>query len=134
MEVVCRTPEGKLEVYLKGAPEVVVKLCDSILDSGKVRKLDETEQKKLLDMHLRLAEKGERIIALAFRQAEELKEYTATFIFLGFIGIIDLPRPEAREAIARCHAAGIKVVMITGDHPVTAESIAGTWDLQVRKA
>ncbi|HOW13721.1 cation-transporting P-type ATPase [Methanosarcina sp.] len=124
MEVVCRTPEGKLEVYLKGAPEVVVKLCDSILDSGKVRKLDETEQKKLLDMHLRLAEKGERIIALAFRQAEELKEYTATFIFLGFIGIIDPPRPEAREAIARCHAAGIKVVMITGDHPVTAESIA----------
>jgi len=124
MEVVCRTPEGKLEVYLKGAPEVVVKLCDSILESGKVRKLDETEQKELLDRHLRLAEKGERIIALAFRQAEELKEYTATFIFLGFIGIIDPPRPEARGAIARCHTAGIKVVMITGDHPVTAESIA----------
>ena len=52
------------------------------------------------------------------------REYTGDFIFLGFIGIVDPPRPEAREAIAKCHAAGIKVVMITGDHPVTAESIA----------
>ena len=90
-------------------------------ESGR---LDETEQKELLDRHLRLAEKGERVIALAYRQAEEQKEYTGDFIFLGFIGIVDPPRPEAREAIAKCHAAGIKVVMITGDHPVTAESIA----------
>jgi sodium/potassium-transporting ATPase subunit alpha len=124
MEVICRTPEGKLEVYLKGAPEVVVKMCSSVLDSGGVRKLDETEQQALLERHLRLAKKGERIIALAYRQIEELKEYTEDFIFLGFIGIVDPPRPEAREAIAKCHTAGIKVVMITGDHPVTAESIA----------
>lgn len=124
MEVICRTPEGELEVYLKGAPEVVVTMCTSVMESGEIRELDDTEQKELLDRHLRLAEKGERIIALAFRQAEEIKEYTNAFIFLGFIGIADPPRPEAREAIARCHAAGIKVVMITGDHPVTAESIA----------
>ena len=124
MEVICRTPEGKLEVYLKGAPEVVVKMCSSVLASEGVKKLDETEQKKLLDRHLRLAEKGERVIALAHRQGEDQKEYTEDFIFLGFIGIVDPPRPEAREAIARCHTAGIKVVMITGDHPATAESIA----------
>ncbi|MGA9188352.1 MAG: cation-transporting P-type ATPase [Methanosarcina sp.] len=124
MEVICHTPEGKLEVYLKGAPEVVVEMCGAVMDSGEVRKLDETEQKELLDRHLRLAEKGERVIALAYRQAEEQKEYTGDFIFLGFIGIVDPPRPEAREAIAKCHAAGIKVVMITGDHPVTAEAIA----------
>lgn len=131
MEVICRTPEGKFEVYLKGAPEVVVHMCSSVMQSGKVRKLDETEQKNLLDRHLRLAEKGERVIALAFRQAEELKEYAGDFIFLGFIGIVDPPRPEAREAIAKCHAAGIKVVMITGDHPVTAESIARDVGLSV---
>ncbi|MDD3245286.1 MAG: cation-transporting P-type ATPase [Methanosarcina sp.] len=124
MEVVCRTPEGKLEVYLKGAPEVVVEMCGLVMESGGVRKLDEAGQKELLDRHLGLAEKGERIIALAFRQAEGEKEYTGDFIFLGFIGIVDPPRPEARDAIAKCHAAGIKVVMITGDHPVTAESIA----------
>lgn len=124
MEVICRTPEGKLEVYLKGAPEVVVKMCSLSLDSGGIRKLDEIEQQELLNRHLSLAKKGERIIALAYRQIEEIKEYTEDFIFLGFIGIVDPLRSEAREAIAKCHTAGIKVVMITGDHPVTAESIA----------
>src|SRR5690606_27031859 len=110
--------------YLKGAPEVVVKMCSSSLDSGEIRKLDENKQQKLLDRHLSFAKKGERIIALAYRQIEELKEYTEDFIFLGFVGIVDPPRPEAREGIAKCHTAGITVVMITGDHPVTAESIA----------
>ena len=124
MEVICRTPEGKLEAYLKGAPEIVVEMCGSVMESGEVRKLTESEKKELLDRHLRLAERGERVIALAYRQAEEQKEYTGDFIFLGFIGIVDPPRPEVREAIAKCHAAGIKVVMITGDHPVTAEAIA----------
>ena len=124
MEVICRTPEGKLEIYLKGAPEVVVKMCGSVIDSGEVRKLTENEKKELLDRHLRLAERGERVIALAYRQAEDQKEYAEDFIFQGFIGIVDPPRPEVREAIAKCHAAGIKVVMITGDHPVTAEAIA----------
>jgi sodium/potassium-transporting ATPase subunit alpha len=124
MEVLCHTPEGKLEAYLKGAPEVVVEICGSVMESGEVRKLTESKKKELLDRHLELARKGERVIALAYRQAEEQKEYTGDFIFLGFIGIVDPPRPEAREAIAKCHAAGIKVVMITGDHPVTAESIA----------
>ncbi len=124
MEVICRTPERKLEAYLKGAPEVVVGMCSSALSSEGIMKIGETEQKELLDRHLRLAKKGERIIALAYRQAEEQKEYTGDFIFLGFVGIVDPLRPEAREAISKCHAAGIKVVMITGDHPITAESIA----------
>jgi len=124
MEVICRTPEGKLEVYLKGAPEVVVKMCSSALVPGGTKTMGEAEQKELLARHLRLAGKGERVIALAYRQGEDLREYTGDFIFLGFIGIVDPPRPEARDAIAKCHAAGIKVVMITGDHPVTAESIA----------
>ena len=124
MEVICHTPEGKLEAYLKGAPEVVVQMCSSAISAEGIKKLDEAKRKELLDRHLRLAKKGERIIALAYRQAEEPREYTGDFIFLGFIGIVDPLRPEAREAIAKCHAAGIKVVMITGDHPVTAESIS----------
>lgn len=124
MEVICHTPEGKLEIYLKGAPEEVVKMCSSVMEAGKVRKLKESENKELLEGHLELARKGERVIALAFRQSEEQKEQTGDFTFLGFIGIVDPPRPEAKEAIAKCHAAGIKVVMITGDHPVTAEAIA----------
>lgn len=124
MEVICQTPEGKLDVYLKGAPEVIVKMCSSALVSGGTKEMGEAEQKELLSRHLKLAGKGERVIALAYRQGEDIREYTGDFTFLGFIGIVDPPRPEARDAIARCHAAGIKVVMITGDHPVTAESIA----------
>lgn len=124
MEVICCTPEGELEVYLKGAPEVVVKMCSSAINSEGTIELNETKQQQLLDRHLSLAKKGERIIALAYRQGEDLREHTGGFVFLGFIGILDPLRPEARDAIARCHAAGIKVVMITGDHPVTAESIA----------
>ena len=93
-------------------------------NSGEAEELDQRQEKGTFDQHLRLAERGERVIALAYRQAEERKEYTGDFIFLGFIGIVDPPRPAAREAIAKCHAAGIKVVMITGDHPVTAEAIA----------
>lgn len=57
MEVICRTPEGKLEVYLKGAPEVVVKMCSFAIDSGGITELDETKQQQLLDRHLRLAKK-----------------------------------------------------------------------------
>lgn len=81
MEVICSTPEGELEVYLKGAPEVVVKMCSSSMDSGGIRKLDEAKQQELLDQHLSLAKKGERIIALAYRQIEELKEYTEVLFF-----------------------------------------------------
>ncbi|HII02326.1 TPA: cation-transporting P-type ATPase [Methanosarcinaceae archaeon] len=124
MEVLCRTPEGGLESYLKGAPEIVVEMCDSIIEGGGPRELRRREKEALLDRHLRMAERGERVIALAYREAEKPEEYTEGFVFLGFIGIVDPPRPEAKGAIAKCHAAGIKVVMITGDHPVTAESIA----------
>ncbi len=124
MEVLCRTPEGGLESYLKGAPEIVVEMCDFLIEGGGVRELSRREKEELLDRHLRMAERGERVIALAYREAEKPEEYTEGFVFLGFIGIVDPPRPEAKGAIAKCHAAGIKVVMITGDHPVTAESIA----------
>ena len=124
MEVLCKTPEDELEVYLKGAPEIVVEMCDSILEAGGVQALGKGEREKLQERHLQLASKGERVIALAYRKAEKQEEYTGGFVFLGFIGIMDPPRPEAKEAILKCHAAGIKVVMITGDHPVTAGAIA----------
>jgi len=126
MEVICRTPEGRMEAYLKGAPEIVVEMCDYLIEAGAVRELSRREKEELLDRHLKMAERGERVIALAYREAKKQEEYSEGFVFLGFIGIVDPPRPEAKRAIAKCHASGIKVVMITGDHPVTAESIART--------
>ena len=124
MQVICSTPQGELEAYLKGAPEIVVDMCSSIITKdGEVPLTDEKKQ-TILDKHLAMAEKGERVLALAYRVAEEQIDYQNGFAFLGFAGAIDPPRAEARDAISRCHTAGIKVVMITGDHPVTARSIA----------
>ncbi|MDD3043477.1 MAG: cation-transporting P-type ATPase, partial [Methanosarcinaceae archaeon] len=124
MQVICSTPDGGFEAYLKGAPEMVIEMCESVLEPEGEVKLGDSEKQELMDRHLQMAGKGERVIALAFRKVDEKKEYMENFVFLGLVGIVDPPRPEAREAIARCHAAGIKVVMITGDHPVTAESVA----------
>nr|WP_321497916.1 cation-transporting P-type ATPase [uncultured Methanolobus sp.] len=124
MQVICSTPAGDMEAYLKGAPEVILEMCSHVLVNDTEETLDEDEKRKLEEEHLEMAKKGERVLAFAYRKAQQSTEYEDEFVFLGFAGAVDPPRPEAREAIRKCHLAGIKVVMITGDHPVTARSIA----------
>ncbi|NYT19182.1 MAG: HAD-IC family P-type ATPase, partial [Methanosarcinales archaeon] len=126
MQVIYNTDSGEQESYLKGATEVVVKMCDRVLMNGDEVPLNEDDRKDLLDMHLKIAERGERVLALAYRSVEDEIEYDTGFTFIGFAGAVDPPRPEVKDAIHKCHRAGIKVVMITGDHPVTALSIAKT--------
>ncbi|WP_371413177.1 cation-translocating P-type ATPase [Methanococcoides sp. AM1] len=126
MQVIYQTDSDEKESYLKGASEVVVKMCDHILMNGDEVPITEEDRNDLLDMHLKIAERGERVLALAYRRAEGEIEYDAGFTFIGFAGAVDPPRPEVKDAIQKCHRAGIKVVMITGDHPVTAVSIAKT--------
>jgi sodium/potassium-transporting ATPase subunit alpha len=126
MQVVCKTPEGNMEAYMKGAPEVILDMCSHVLVNGKEETFDENEKKELAAEHLEMAKRGERVLSFAYRKADSVKEYEDGFVFLGFAGAVDPPRPEATEAIKKCHLAGIKVVMITGDHPVTARSIAAT--------
>jgi sodium/potassium-transporting ATPase subunit alpha len=111
---------------MKGAPEVILDMCSHVLVDGKEETLDDNQKKDLAAEHLEMAKKGERVLSFAYRKAEGVKEYEDGFVFLGFAGAVDPPRPEASEAIKKCHLAGIKVVMITGDHPVTARSIAAT--------
>ncbi|TGC11541.1 cation-translocating P-type ATPase [Methanolobus halotolerans] len=124
MQVICRTPEGDMDSYLKGAPEVLLKLCNRIMLDGEEQELTGRMKRGLEDEYLQMAERGERVLAYAFRKADEIKEYEEGFTFLGFSGALDPARPEAKESIRRCYRAGIKVVMITGDHPVTATSIS----------
>jgi sodium/potassium-transporting ATPase subunit alpha len=126
MQVICKTPDGTMEAYMKGAPEVILDMCSHVLVDGKEETLDDNQKKDLAAEHLEMAKKGERVLSFAYRKAEGVKEYEDGFVFLGFAGAVDPPRPEASEAIKKCHLAGIKVVMITGDHPVTARSIAAT--------
>ena len=110
--------------YSKGAPEVILETCTSqATENGKVP-LGHEEKQKILEMAREMAGEALRVLAVAARPnaSIELAEHEMTF--LGLVGMIDPPRPEAKAAIETCDQAGIKVVMITGDHPVTAQAVA----------
>ncbi|OGT07143.1 MAG: ATPase [Gallionellales bacterium RBG_16_57_15] len=124
MSVICDTPQGHM-LYCKGAPESVLPLCGTMLLQGKHQPLDEASRASLLDAHEQMTERGLRVIALAYRSLPLKAEQRETeLIFAGLVGLVDPPRPGVTEAIATCHAAGIRVIMITGDHPQTASALA----------
>ncbi|MEW6222884.1 MAG: HAD-IC family P-type ATPase, partial [Candidatus Hadarchaeota archaeon] len=122
--------KGKGHVaYMKGAPEVVLKHCTKIYMNGKVRGLTEEDRKKALKVNDKLADQALRNLALAYKElAEKAPSFGEKdekgFVFVGIMGMIDPPRQEVKEAIKLCKNAGIKVVMVTGDHALTAAAIA----------
>ncbi|APH39684.1 cation-translocating P-type ATPase [Methanohalophilus halophilus] len=124
MQVICSIPGNSLEAYLKGAPEVIIDMCSFLMTKNGTVELNEERKQDLMKKNIELAEKGERVIAFAYRAVDDIRQFQEGFVFVGFVGTVDPPRPQIKEAIAKCHSAGIKVVMITGDHPVTARSIA----------
>ncbi|MBK7409941.1 MAG: HAD-IC family P-type ATPase [Saprospirales bacterium] len=100
-----------------------------IYDKGAVRAMTDLDRKKILSINHSFAENALRVIALAYREAPEGPKYEIDrvekdLIFVGLAGIIDPPREGVKEAVARCRTAGIKLMMITGDHQVTATAIA----------
>ncbi|PPC91084.1 MAG: ATPase [Methylobacter sp.] len=112
--------------YCKGAPESVLPYCNSQWLNGGEQPLESAE---LLKIAVDMAAQGLRVLALAFRVFPEKpsgqpQDIEREFCFLGFVGLIDPPRPEAENAVALCKQAGIVPVMITGDHPATALAIA----------
>jgi len=124
------THRGKKLIFVKGAPEKVVDMCAEYMHGGAINKKD------ILHVASGFAKEGVRVLAFAYKEVEgELEELTCRdvecpgitsgLVFAGLQGMIDPPRPEAIEAIRSCKRAGIRVVMITGDHAVTARSIAG---------
>jgi potassium/sodium efflux P-type ATPase len=125
--------EGELGVAVvtKGAPDVLLARCTGERVRGQVRPLTEERQSELHATVGRLADSALRTLGVAYRplppgersSAEESIE--RELVYLGLVGIIDPPRPEARAAIAEAQAAGVRVLMITGDHPRTAARIAG---------
>jgi len=126
MSVICDTPLGPI-LYCKGAPESVLPLCSALWLNGEVVPLDETGRASLLEVQEQMAEKGLRVLALAYRSlpAEGIETQRETaLIFAGLAGLIDPPREAVPAAIKTCHAAGIRVIMITGDHPQTACALA----------
>ena len=113
-----------VKAIIKGAPEVLLAKCDSVRISDGVQVLDDTMRAALLGEANALGKKALRVLAIAEKTETSIAEASVGMTFLGFAGMIDPPRIEAAEAVRQCIAAGIQPVMITGDHPLTAEAIA----------
>jgi len=118
---------GSYCLYCKGAPEQILACSALYASSDGLKELTPAVKVELEDVYYRMAGEGLRIIALGYRMIEDPNlsdnELEDALIFLGFTGISDPPRPEVREAVEKCRDAGIEVIMITGDSPVTARSI-----------
>jgi sodium/potassium-transporting ATPase subunit alpha len=126
MSTVHETPQGRL-LYCKGAPETVLPLCTTVWAQGDMHDLDAATLTRFRQAQLDMAERGLRVLALAWRAlpAGVPKEcWESDLTLAGLAGIEDPPRPEVPDAVRRCAEAGIKVIMITGDHPHTACAIA----------
>lgn len=116
-------PEGGM-AYSKGAPETIVGSCEQVVnESGRVA-LEAAGKEEILEAARRMAADALRVLAIAVKPEATMENAERDMIFLGLVGMIDPPRPEAKTAIEKCEQAGIKVVMITGDHPVTAQAVA----------
>jgi Ca2+-transporting ATPase len=110
--------------YAKGAPEVILDSCTQVLgDSGAVA-LDSARREGLIRTAREMASDALRVLAIAYKDAATPENAESEMVFLGLVGMMDPPRPEAKAAIDQCEQAGIKPVMITGDHPLTAQAIA----------
>ncbi len=129
MSTVDASGEGS-RLHTKGAPESVLPRCASVLAAdGEQAPLDEPTRKEISRRVERYAQEGLRVLALARRElgagkAQARGEVEQELCFLGLITMMDPPRAEVVDAVARCHAAGIRIIVITGDHPLTAAAIA----------
>ncbi len=110
--------------YAKGAPEVILESCSRILTQDGELPLDETALTRIRASAEALTQSALRVLAVACKIDTELEDAETDMVFLGLLGIMDPPRTEARSAIQVCEQAGIKPVMITGDHPETARAVA----------
>ncbi|HEY5877110.1 MAG TPA: cation-translocating P-type ATPase [Ilumatobacteraceae bacterium] len=121
---------GRIALVTKGAPDVLLARCTLERVAGEFRPLDDARRREVLADIDRLADLALRTLAVAYRplpdaaRPPEDESIERDLVYLGMVGIIDPPRPEARIAIAEAHAAGVRIIMITGDHPRTASRIA----------
>jgi Ca2+-transporting ATPase len=113
-----------LTAYAKGAPEVILEGCDFVLTENGFTPLNTAGRNQILEQAHAMAGEALRVLAIALKANVTPETAERGMTFLGLAGMIDPPRPEAKAAIAICAEAGIRPVMITGDHPVTAQAVA----------
>ncbi|HBN37039.1 MAG TPA: calcium-translocating P-type ATPase, PMCA-type [Lactobacillus johnsonii] len=120
----------KYYVAVKGAPDELMKRVKYISENGQIKPITDDEKKEILTTNQEMAKKALRVLGLAYKTIDKLYKDPSTdnveqdLIFAGLVGMIDPERPEAKAAVAEAHSAGIRTVMITGDHQVTAQAIA----------
>jgi calcium-translocating P-type ATPase len=127
MATLYRTPDG-LILYAKGAPEVIVERCAAVETETGVEPLSEGRKRAILGEAEQAGRAGLRVLGLAWRRVEgcdggDVEELEKDLVLCGLVALEDPPRPEVPAAIARCREAGVRVIMVTGDHPRTAEAI-----------
>lgn len=122
--------KGKYVVFTKGALDELLKRCAYIHDGRAVREITPDDMERISAINEEMAGRALRVLAMAYKGIDDIaygdkqKDLESDLIFLGMVGMIDPPRPEARDAVELCRTAGIKPVMITGDHKLTAVAIA----------
>ncbi len=130
MTTVHNTQDGRNLAYVKGSPERVLELCKFIYLEGKERRLDMKYRSEILSKNEEMANQGLRVLGLAYKELPDKmfiyseQNLEKELVFAGFVGMLDPPREEAKEAVKLCEKARIRVVMITGDHKLTAVTIA----------
>ena len=129
MTTIHKMPNG-YRVITKGAPDVLLKRCNKVYDNGNVTSLDYSRTKLIENQNNKMADEALRVLAIAYLDIQSLpskidsENIERNLIFIGLIGMIDPPREGVKKAVATCKKAGIKTVMITGDHIITAKAIA----------
>lgn len=130
MSIVCKSSKGDFYVFTKGAPDMIIDKCSRIMSSRGIIKLDEMTRRTITKINDGMANSALRVMGLAYRRLEtgvystNIQSIENDLVFVGLAGMIDPPRKEAIEAVQKCKLAGIKPIMITGDHKLTATAIA----------
>ncbi len=127
--------EGKILVAVKGAPEAVLDCCARVAAGDELVELSQGARNEWVEQNRSLAEEGMRLLALAYKEADSKSaEPYADLILLGFAALHDPPRKDVPNALEECAAAGIRVIMVTGDHPATARGLAAAIGLEAEES
>jgi len=129
--VIRKMSNGKLRAFINGAPDVLLKRCTNIYAGNEVHPITDEDRQNVLAQNTAMAKQALRVLGSAYRDLEDASPTDLTaevvekdLVFVGLSGMYDPPRQQAKDAVEKCRAAGIQVVMITGDHPDTATAIA----------
>jgi Ca2+-transporting ATPase len=133
MSTICKNPssEGSYSMYTKGSPELTLDRCTQIQQGEEIKPLTPEKRSSILRQNNQMAAQGLRVLGFAYKPLTDVfpegttqEEAEQELVWLGLVGMLDAPRMEVRDAVEKCRQAGIRPVMITGDHQLTAQAIA----------